>query len=270
MISVIIPSYTCSDYLDLCLKSILDNQTEPNEIIAVIDGFPSKYNEVIKKYSNDVTFKIYEENVGMQTAINTGVYMANNEKILIVNDDNVFGKNWDEVLNEIYNRDSVITINQIVSDTPGMFNFDVQNFGRNLNEFNYKEFIEFEFSIRRNVEKDNGGIFPFLISKNNFMIVNGFDEGYGSPHVCDWDFFLKLELLGCKFFRTYRMSLYHFDGKSTKNRDDQNEELIREFYMRETSARNYFKEKWGFPPTNKYNNSHSPIDSTTIKGVYYE
>jgi GT2 family glycosyltransferase len=54
-----------------------------------------------------------EENVGTCRATNLGVYNANNEKILIVNDDNVFPEYWDEKLEKCFEENSVITPNQI-------------------------------------------------------------------------------------------------------------------------------------------------------------
>ena len=39
MISLIIPSYRNPQCLDLCLKSVLENQKNKNEIIVAVDGF---------------------------------------------------------------------------------------------------------------------------------------------------------------------------------------------------------------------------------------
>ena len=53
------------------------------------------------------------------------------------------------------------------------------------------------------------------------MAVGGFDLIYPSPFICDWDFFLEVELIGCKFSMTHGTHFYHFGSKATKNRDDQ-------------------------------------------------
>ena len=52
-ISVIIPSYKNPKYLDLCLKSIIENQTDRNEIIVVLDGYADLSKDVVEKYKND-------------------------------------------------------------------------------------------------------------------------------------------------------------------------------------------------------------------------
>ena len=37
-ISLLIPTYRNPEYLDICLKSAIDNQVNKNEIIVAIDG----------------------------------------------------------------------------------------------------------------------------------------------------------------------------------------------------------------------------------------
>ena len=97
------------------------------------------------------------------------------------------------------------------------------------------------------------------------MAVGGFDLIYPSPFICDWDFFLKLELIGCIFKMTFNTHFYHFGSKATKNRDDQKEK--QEFTESEVVASQIFYNKWGFQPMRHNNNSHSPGD--TINGITF-
>ena len=39
MISIIIPTYRNPEYLDICLKSAIEQQHHSNEIIVAVDGF---------------------------------------------------------------------------------------------------------------------------------------------------------------------------------------------------------------------------------------
>ena len=143
---------------------------------------------------------ILGHNQGMQQALNLGVINATNEKIFILNDDNVFCKGWDTVIENSLNKNSVLTLNQIEPTGPGIFDFPVKDFGRNPKEFDYKGFIKYEESIKQDKLTLNGGIFPFAMYKKDYMIVGGFDVMYQSPFICDWDFFLKLDL---KRYRLY-------------------------------------------------------------------
>lgn len=267
MISVIVPTYRESDYLDICLMSILKGQQNINEIIVIVDGFIEENQWVIDKYKDGVLFLEFDENRGLQTAINFGVYNSTNDKILIVNDDNVFPRDWDGILEQYDVENVVVTPNQIEPTGPGIFGFPVKDFGRTSDTFRFDEYIEWEQSIRKDEDTPDGEIFPFMISKKNYMIVNGFDTMYESPFICDWDFFLKLEMLGNKFLRSHRLHFYHFGGKATKNRDDNTDE--NKFRIGERDAYNVFEYKWGFKPQNGIDNSKKP--NGIIRGInYYE
>jgi glycosyltransferase involved in cell wall biosynthesis len=262
MISVIIPSYRNPKCLDICLKSALENQTYENEIIVVIDGFVEESQHIIDEYSNRVSFIPLDQNSGMQYALNIGTYNANNEWILIVNDDNVFPKDWDTVLEKDFEDKLVITPNQI-ERTPSIFNFVTLDFG-DVNNFDFKKYTEEEQKHRQDLSTTDGEIFPFIMQKKYYMAVGGFDTIYDSPFICDWDFFLKLELIGLKFMRSRRLNFYHFGSMATKNGSESDR-----FKKSELNASNTFLYKWGFRAFRTNENSHSP-KGNTIKGIIYE
>jgi len=266
MISLIIPTYRNPKYLDLCLQSAIDGQTTKNEIIVVIDGYIDESQEVIDKYQGKINVLPLPENKGMQTALNLGVYNANNEKILIVNDDNVLCPEWDVIASEVKKR-SVITINQIEPTGPSIFNFPIKNFGKTFSEFDYKGFIEYEKTLRQDMLSVDGGIFPFSMYKKQYMIVGGFDTLYNSPFICDWDFFLKLDLNNIGLARTHKGHFYHFGSTATKNRTD-NDQI--KFKESEQPAAQTFMYKWGIPPQLFENCSHNPKNNKVIKGIKYE
>ena len=90
MISIIIPTYRNPEYLDICLKSCIEQQHNENEIIVAVDGFIEESQHILDKYEKNISVLDLGQNQGMQTALNLGVMNATNEKIFIVNDDNVF------------------------------------------------------------------------------------------------------------------------------------------------------------------------------------
>merc|ERR1712074_72928 len=110
---------------------------------------------------------------------------ATNEIIFIVNDDNVFGRHWDNEIKSSLKEKSVLTLNQIEPTGPGIFNFPVNDFGRNPKEFQYEDFINYEYAIKKNHLTPDGGIFPFAMYKKYYMAVGGFDTMYQSPFICD-------------------------------------------------------------------------------------
>jgi glycosyltransferase involved in cell wall biosynthesis len=245
-ISVICPSYNNPKYLDFCLHSIFDNQKNKNQIVVVIDGHADKYVDVQKKYNSDVTWVVLEQNVGLPMATNIGVYHAENDRILVVNEDNVFCSDWDVILQSVYAPNDVISINQI-EPTPSIFGFIQKDFGSNTNSMRYDEFKSWE-KENRSDEVDNGGyLLPFFMNKKWFMAVNGWSVEYSSPFVTDLDFWYKLQLLGqLGFYRTNKLNFYHFGSRSTKKREDGSN--VEMWYKGEQDAMHQFYYKWKFYP----------------------
>lgn len=263
-ISVIIPTYRNPSCLDICLFSALETQKNENEIIVVVDGYIEESMKVLQKYSNKIKVLDLGKNFGMQHALNVGVYSATNEDILIVNDDNVFPKNWDEILTSIKADKSVITPNQIEPNGPSIFDFHIKNFGTK-EFFRFQEFLREEEKLRENKFTPDGEIFPFFMQKKWYMAVGGFDVIYSSPFICDWDFFLKLEMIEMDFRRSHHLSFYHFGSQATKNRSDSDADRFRQS---ERDAYNTFSYKWGFDPLRTPNNSHKP--NGTIRGIKWD
>jgi glycosyltransferase involved in cell wall biosynthesis len=264
MVSLIIPSYRNPECLDICLKSALEGQSTKNEIIVVVDGFTSESKHIMEKYIDKINFLPLEENQGMQMALNLGVYNSNNEIIVIINDDNVLCKDWDKTIEEELEHNSVLTINQI-EPFKGIFDFPVKDFGTHPNKFDYEGFKQYEPTIRNNVKTSDGGIFPFAMSKKDYMVVGGFDTLYKSPFICDWDFFLKLDLNGLKFNRTSKAHFYHFVSMATKKGKDKET-----MCASESPAVQTFMYKWGMPPRLYRDNSHNPKDGSITKGIKYK
>lgn len=267
MISLIIPTYRNPKCLDICLRSAVEGKINPKtEIIAVIDGFVDESEEVLTKYADTVKVLRLENNQGMQMALNLGVMNASNENIMIINDDNVLCVGWDSIWKDVQDGE-VITVNQIEPTGPGIFNFPVKDFGKTPEEFDYDAFLEYEPSVSKEAHfTPDGGIFPFVIKKKNYMMVGGFDTMYQSPFICDWDFFLKLDLAGVTFKRTHAYHFYHFGSIATKNRGGDNDEFV--FKASEEPAAKMFLYKWGMPPRLFKNNSHRP-EGQLVKGIQF-
>ena len=199
----------------------------------------------------------------MQHAINMGVFNAPNEWILVVNDDNVFPKDWDEILG-IYNADKTVISPDQIERKPSMFNFIVDDFG-GVDDFRFDEFTEKEQTHRKDWMSKSGEIFPFYMKKKYYMAVGGFDEWYPSPFICDWDAFLKMELIGMNFVRTHQLAFYHFGSMATKNGKD-----AESFKESESIAWKMFEYKWGFSPIRSQTNSHKPHSLGFVKGIDFK
>ena len=99
-VSIILPIYNMSKYLDLCLTS-LQNQTLKNiEIICVDDGSKDNSLEICNKYaSQDKRFKvIHQPNQGQGAARNNGIKYAQGEYIAFVDPDDWVREDMYEIL----------------------------------------------------------------------------------------------------------------------------------------------------------------------------
>ena len=236
MISVIIPTYKSPDVLDLCLQSVIEGQEKKNQIIVVVDGHYDINKEVLEKHSKSIDILNLEENVGLCRGTNFGVYNAKYDPILIVNDDNVFPLKWDTKLMSKFQPGWVLAPNQI-EPNPSIFpQFHIKNMGLTPETFNLKEFQEYEKLLSVDKTEFNGSTLPIFMSKNDYLVVNGWDENYSQGMVADWDFFLKCQLSGLKMLRTYNCHFYHFASVSV------NGEKRRQA---ERDGFEYSKYKWG-------------------------
>ena len=95
---------------------------------------------------------------------------------------------------------------------------------------------------------------PFAINKYDYLAVGGWDELYPSPHVVDWDFFLKCEYWGLNMHRTYNCNFYHFAGAATRKTPEQSQEST----QKEMVAHGFFRNKWGCPA------HHNPINNSKM------
>lgn len=89
LVSVIIPIYNASKYLNDCLQSLLSQSYKQLEVIMVNDGSTDNSEQICKEYCKaDNRFIIYnKQNGGVSAARNYGIEKANGEWILFVDSD---------------------------------------------------------------------------------------------------------------------------------------------------------------------------------------
>lgn len=93
-ISVIVPVYNVEDYLDQCLTSIIGQTYNDLEIILVNDGSTDTSPAICDEYAaKDSRIKvIHQQNGGVSSARNTGIYAATGDYITFVDSDDWLDK----------------------------------------------------------------------------------------------------------------------------------------------------------------------------------
>ncbi len=100
LISVIVPIYKVEEYLDNCVKSIL-NQTYKNlEIILVDDGSPDKCGAMCDNYAeiDDRIKVIHKTNGGLSDARNSGLAICTGEYISFIDSDDCLHSEFYSIL----------------------------------------------------------------------------------------------------------------------------------------------------------------------------
>lgn len=99
LISIIVPCYNQSQYLDECLQSVLHQTFTDWECIIVNDGSPDNTEEVAAKWvEKDARFHYYKkENGGVASARNFGIERAKGEWILPLDGDDKIGNQYLEL-----------------------------------------------------------------------------------------------------------------------------------------------------------------------------
>lgn len=91
-VSVIMPVYEASDYLNMSINSVINQEIEDIELICVNDGSKDNSSKILKKYSKQHDFikVINQENSGPAVARNNGLEHATGEYIAFLDADDKF------------------------------------------------------------------------------------------------------------------------------------------------------------------------------------
>ncbi len=112
LISIIIPVYNTEDYLDKCLKSII-NQTYKNiEIIIIDDGSNDNSKKIIDQYM-DKDYRIkyyYQNNSGVAIARNLGIDKSNGNYIAFIDSDDYIDLKFIEKMYATIKDDDIFAI----------------------------------------------------------------------------------------------------------------------------------------------------------------
>ena len=113
-ISLIIPVYCVSAYIERCLKSVIKQTYNHFECILVDDASPDdsivKCEQMIANYDGPIRFRIlhHEQNRGLSAARNTGIDAATGDYILFIDSDDIISSDCvEKLLAPILEDDSI-------------------------------------------------------------------------------------------------------------------------------------------------------------------
>ena len=98
--SIIIPVYNVEDYIENCLKSIVNQSYKDYEALLICDKSSDNSEKIVDKYVKKYkTFKkIYEEKTGLAKAKNIGIQHAKGDYIMFLDSDDYIEKDLLETI----------------------------------------------------------------------------------------------------------------------------------------------------------------------------
>lgn len=182
------------EYLELSVKSMLDQTVKPDEIIIVEDGpLTKELNQIIDKFAskNKKVFTIVplEKNIGLGLALNEGLKVARNELVARMDSDDICKPQRCERQLQEFEKDEELVI---CGSNIDEFNGEIENVtGHRVVPEKIEEI--YEFSKRRSAFNH-----PTVMYKKNKVLENG---GYSNlRRNQDVDLFGRMIFAGCKAY----------------------------------------------------------------------
>jgi glycosyltransferase involved in cell wall biosynthesis len=185
IVSVIIPTYNASQYIQEAIDSVLDQSYKNFEIIVVDDGSTDNTKEVLENFIKNEQIKyFYQDNSGPGAARNNGLLRAKGEFVAFLDADDI----WDK--GKISKQVDFMIKNDLDLSHTGRF-FIGQN---NISEW----IINSKMTAERLI-KENYIITSSVMVKVEILKQYKFNESINSIGVEDYDLWLRILLEGYKF-----------------------------------------------------------------------
>lgn len=205
LISIIVPIYNTSKYLERCIKSII-NQTYTNvEILLIDDGSTDNSYEICHQYSKSYENikAFHKRNEGLSSTRNFGIYKAKGKYISFIDSDDFVASNFlEELYWNLIKEDSDISVCSIYKFTKeNKINKKsiVTKTLKNFNRYNaMKELIKFNGKLTNHAV--NKLYKKELFKEVNFLVGKKFE---------DIDFMYKI-LNESKKISTFDDKLYYY------------------------------------------------------------
>lgn len=126
LVSVVVPIYNVENYLERCLKSIINQSYKNIEIILVDDGSSDNSGKICDNYalSDKRVIVIHQSNIGAAGARNAGIEISNGEFICFIDSDDYISEKYIQILLEtIVNEKSDIVICNYITGKNDAYSF---------------------------------------------------------------------------------------------------------------------------------------------------
>jgi GT2 family glycosyltransferase len=219
-VSVIIVSYNCKNFLDICINSVLSSFSNiSGEIIIIDNNSTDGTKKFIRKFKDNIVFIQNNTNLGFARANNIGSANAKGKFLLFLNPDTIISENLIEnYIKFYYSKKNIGLLSCRMVDGRGDFlpeskrNTPTKLIALkkifNLNTGYYSELDTYEFG---KVDVLCGA--NIFVKKNKFNELGKFNEKY-FMYGEDIELSVKSKLRGYENYYLGKNSIIHFKGES--------------------------------------------------------
>lgn len=102
-LSIIVPVYNVSKYLEKCVRSILNSLDDSTEVLLVDDGSTDNSGQLCDSYSETYmnVKSIHKKNGGVSSARNLGIKCASGEWVTFIDSDDTVVPHYVEIVKKI-------------------------------------------------------------------------------------------------------------------------------------------------------------------------
>ena len=212
-ITIICPTYKNLDYFSLFYESYILTKKSSKDIdlIVAING-----NDIETKQfciTNNINYTI-QEKLGMYSATNLASQKITDGYMMIVNDDIYLDELFFIELEPLLSPNAVLISKSIQPIVAGGTFRDFHNYGDSYDNFDKEGFLKYCKKVKTTDLKFHNFGVVYLIHKNNWFTVNGFDENFDPYGGGMADLMYRLYLSGIRNFWLMNNVLhYHFIRK---------------------------------------------------------
>ena len=181
-LSILVPAYNVEKYIEECIDSLLDLDTN-YEIIIINDGSTDNTKQILQKYKKIKYIKIInQENMGIAHTRNNLLKNATGKYIFFIDSDDYINKEkFNELLKQVNNQDLILFNYNIFNNNnkkvkKNIFNEDFINIKKNKDLFfklisKRNDLYLWTFLIKRElITKSNINFLPYLFEDLQFLI----------------------------------------------------------------------------------------------------
>jgi teichuronic acid biosynthesis glycosyltransferase TuaG len=217
LVSVIMPAYNASDYIQVAINSVIAQTFTNWELIIIDDGSTDITSEIIIKNSNqDQRIQyFFQENGKQGKARNLGISHAQGKYVAFLDSDDFWMPEKLAIqLEEIQGQN----VDLVFSDSYIFNNENVSDRSRKMHTIN--QIFEGENALKLFFDSNRIPTLTVLAKKESILFVNGFTEKKEIPLAEDYHLWLKMLISGCVFYGSDKtLASYRVHSESSTSQD---------------------------------------------------